>query len=516
MEGGGPRIPTSSSPCHVPENARDMRVITELGDAQVVELAQCGLAPSQRFTFYDHVHTTGMDIKQPPAGRAVLTMNKDTTLRDFAQGAYRMRGLGAGQRISVLMTPEVATLVHQCRKACRLASGRISVTLENFLSPSSPTSSPTRQQDADPVVYVLVWSTANGIRQECRKQRLLCQQNFRDVWKRKARLKLESVAVAAIDPNNKSAVDSLRAVSTQVALEDLRSRPEFFGLPARAELQNEKEAGLQEKLRMELSKRKLSPAERTEAEAVLADCWPPECEIDWFDEAPKGDAMEGEQVQEEEQEEEQEQEQEQEQEEEQEKEQEQEGLPEEPANEKFSRADERQQPWSLGSLGHLPSKSFTNSPAPPFYPLSDFAVHRGMMGGDCNFLDELPSFLMVSDNYYRKARGDESRISQTFPVSWPFPQAPHASQHCCASFLLENEEVYIVANNVLKPLLLFPCGTPLSLSGLASMEAGQQILTCSFTLFGAWQQLKLLSCQPAPLKRKCDLSLRPLEVVWSC
>ena len=151
---------------------------------EVVELAQCGLAPSQRFTFYDHVHTTGMDIKQPPAGRAVLTMSKDTTLRDFAQGAYRMRGLGAGQQISVLMTPEVSTLVHQCRKACtaaRLAgSGRISVTLENFLTPSSPTS-PTRQKEADPVVHVLVWATANGIRQECRKQRLLCQQNFRDV-----------------------------------------------------------------------------------------------------------------------------------------------------------------------------------------------------------------------------------------------------------------------------------------------------------------------------------------------
>ena len=58
------------------------------------------------------------------------------------------------------------------------------------------------------------------------------------------------------------------------------------------------------------------------AEAVLAECWPPECEIDCFDDAPKSDAMEGEQAQEEEQEEEQEQEQEQEQEEEQEKEQE--------------------------------------------------------------------------------------------------------------------------------------------------------------------------------------------------
>lgn len=43
---------------------------------QVVDLAQCGLSPSERFSFYDHVHTTGMDIKQPPGARAMLTMNK--------------------------------------------------------------------------------------------------------------------------------------------------------------------------------------------------------------------------------------------------------------------------------------------------------------------------------------------------------------------------------------------------------------------------------------------------------
>ena len=126
------------------------------------------------------------------------------------------------------------------------------------------------------------------------------------------------MAAAVFDPKDKSAVDSLRAVSTQAALEDLRSRPEFFGLPSRVEIQVQgKEPSLQEKLQMEISKRKLSPAERAEADAVLAECWPPECEIDFLEE-PKNDAMEGEQVQEEEQEEEQEQEQEQEQEEEQE------------------------------------------------------------------------------------------------------------------------------------------------------------------------------------------------------
>ena len=43
---------------------------------------------------------------------------------------------------------------------------------------------------------------------------------------------------------------------------------------------------------------------------------------------------------------------------------EQEGLPEEPANEKFSRSDERQQPWTLSSLGQQPSTSWQMGSAP--------------------------------------------------------------------------------------------------------------------------------------------------------
>ena len=73
---------------------------------EVVDLAQCGLAPTERFSFYDHVHTTGMDIKQPAGAKAMLTMNKDTSLRDYAQGAFRMRQLGKGQRVTLLITPE--------------------------------------------------------------------------------------------------------------------------------------------------------------------------------------------------------------------------------------------------------------------------------------------------------------------------------------------------------------------------------------------------------------------------
>ena len=36
--------------------------------------------------FYDQVHTTGMDIKHVLNACAVLTLGKDMTFRDYAQG----------------------------------------------------------------------------------------------------------------------------------------------------------------------------------------------------------------------------------------------------------------------------------------------------------------------------------------------------------------------------------------------------------------------------------------------
>ncbi|KAF0690318.1 Aste57867_18249 [Aphanomyces stellatus] len=76
-------------------------------------LILCGLSPEKRFTFYDQVHTTGMDIKQGINARAVLTLGKDMTFRDYAQGAYRMRGIGAGQTIHLYLIPEVENRIRQ-------------------------------------------------------------------------------------------------------------------------------------------------------------------------------------------------------------------------------------------------------------------------------------------------------------------------------------------------------------------------------------------------------------------
>jgi hypothetical protein len=74
---------------------------------KVVKLAESGLAWSERFTFYDQVHTTGMDIKQTVDAIAAVTLGKDMVFRDYAQGAFRMRGIGKGQTIKLLVVPEI-------------------------------------------------------------------------------------------------------------------------------------------------------------------------------------------------------------------------------------------------------------------------------------------------------------------------------------------------------------------------------------------------------------------------
>lgn len=42
-----------------------------------------------------------MDIKQGLSTVAAVTLGKDMTFRDYAQGAFRMRGIGKGQKVQV-------------------------------------------------------------------------------------------------------------------------------------------------------------------------------------------------------------------------------------------------------------------------------------------------------------------------------------------------------------------------------------------------------------------------------
>ena len=74
-------------------------------------LEQCGVPKERRFSFYDQVHTTGTDIPQTATANAVLTLSADLIFRDYAQAAYRMRGIGKGQKIVLFVIPEVRKLI---------------------------------------------------------------------------------------------------------------------------------------------------------------------------------------------------------------------------------------------------------------------------------------------------------------------------------------------------------------------------------------------------------------------
>ena len=47
----------------------------------VVRLAQAGVPVRRRFSFYDQIHTTGMDIHQCIDAKAAITLGKDMTFR---------------------------------------------------------------------------------------------------------------------------------------------------------------------------------------------------------------------------------------------------------------------------------------------------------------------------------------------------------------------------------------------------------------------------------------------------
>uniref|UniRef100_A0A0G4IFR1 Uncharacterized protein n=1 Tax=Chromera velia CCMP2878 TaxID=1169474 RepID=A0A0G4IFR1_9ALVE len=71
------------------------------------------------FTYYDHRHITGVDIKQRPEALALATSSSDTPLRDILQGVMRMRQYLSSQLIdfAVAGTTFVASLKNKSTNA---------------------------------------------------------------------------------------------------------------------------------------------------------------------------------------------------------------------------------------------------------------------------------------------------------------------------------------------------------------------------------------------------------------
>ena len=116
------------------------------------------------------IHTTGMDIKHTLNARAACTLGKDMVFRDLAQGAFRMRGIGAGQRLTIVVIPEVAQLIARQLEAAGRAPLR-----------DRAAARPLSQQQ-----QISAWLVINAMKTESVQANQLAAQNLADIWRQNA------------------------------------------------------------------------------------------------------------------------------------------------------------------------------------------------------------------------------------------------------------------------------------------------------------------------------------------
>ena len=143
---------------------------------KVVKLAESGLAWGERFTFYDQVHTTGMDIKQAVDACAAVTLGKDMVFRDYAQGTFRMRGIGKGQTLKLIVVPEI---LERIKTQVAAGSGQSVQQRESSFGPVE--NNPQRL-----LRDVISWLVINSMRVDGIQFNLLCEQNVSNIWRKRA------------------------------------------------------------------------------------------------------------------------------------------------------------------------------------------------------------------------------------------------------------------------------------------------------------------------------------------
>ena len=163
-------------------DAADRKMILIRSTMKSMLLSQCGIDRTRRFAFYDQVHTTGMDIKHAVNAMAVVTLGKDMTFRDYAQGAFRMRGIGQGQTIMLYVIPEVLKLIRTHMVAAE--TGR---QVEQLLYERTVAELDGVQEQAEvKLEEVSAWLVVNSMRSEKVQFQMLCEQSIENVWRKQA------------------------------------------------------------------------------------------------------------------------------------------------------------------------------------------------------------------------------------------------------------------------------------------------------------------------------------------
>ena len=323
----------------------------------------------------------------------MLTLSADLVFRDYAQAAYRMRGIGKGQRIALFVIPEVQKLL-----ASEAAMGR-GVSVDTRLAqlaqiPDAPSRIRTELED------VVGWLLLNSFKSERVQFELWCLHCAQNAWRKEASRQLQASyhllgqqndkpASAKSSQKDQMSEEQWQARKALEAFRDLVDHAVSNTVPQSLTTRQQIQAGL--------DAAGIQPSEegsRAIAHVLglleghvpkAAEAPPPprrsQSNLEAAAAAASGEGeMNTDKVsafgQEQEQQQEQEQEQEKEQQQQQQKEQEQEvEEPELPAKEKYTREDEYLKEWPLVALGAPPSEKSKLG----FYPASEFAVHRTIL-----------------------------------------------------------------------------------------------------------------------------------------
>eukprot|EP01038_Epipyxis_sp_PR26KG_P004325 gene4325-6126_t len=207
------RLPNKFQAVIYIDNSGTKRVLLRGEDlsASAKLLSDVRIPENQRFTFYDQVHTTGIDIKQSVDAVCLLTIGKGMTLRDLMQGAWRMRGIGKGQTIRYQMTTEVSQLINR-----ELSTGNHNVDNDEY-SMSNP-----------PPVQIITWLIRAQIKLEEMQQMMLSVACVSNVWRRSAMERLLSIFAQKKTEKEMIALDSTDVkaplfTSAFISTESLRS-----------------------------------------------------------------------------------------------------------------------------------------------------------------------------------------------------------------------------------------------------------------------------------------------------
>ncbi|KAF7457140.1 EF hand family protein [Cryptosporidium felis] len=181
---------------------RDKQMIMLRDGFRVIEISQCGVSLERRFAFYDHVHSIGQDVKHTPLAKAILTVSKDMVFRDFAQGAYRMRQLGQGQTIHIVLQAQVADMIEKNGLTCEMISER-SLFSKKDESPRGDGGGRSEAKGGnlvslgeegdfkipDALLFLRClcgWLLIQSITREFEQSQLLCVQSLENIWRKKA------------------------------------------------------------------------------------------------------------------------------------------------------------------------------------------------------------------------------------------------------------------------------------------------------------------------------------------